>query len=167
MLGPSDLPKVLTRQTCHYHKKTEVPEWYHQQRSCTWCLKSRKGEKGWTICSESFDNQLNTLYITLGFPLTYVIQKLEIPDGTVVYSTFVEECIARAPLIGINYEADTRQFHQLILSSTQGQPSHEWIKPLMRVQNESYPDQVRPMLDLCWLVQSLRDNKLWISSPSA
>ena len=53
-----------------------------------------------------------------------------------MYSTFVEECIARTPLIGINYEADTRQVHQLILLSTQGQPSHEWIKPLMKKINE-------------------------------
>ena len=81
---------------------------------------SFKGEKYWTRWSESFENQLNTLYGTLGVPLTYVIRELEIPDGTVVYSTFVEECIARAPLIGIKYEAYTRQVHQLIPPSTQG-----------------------------------------------
>ena len=52
-----------------------------------------------------------------------------------MYSTFVKECIARAPLIGIKYEANTRQVHQLILSSTQGQPSHEWIKPLTKKTN--------------------------------
>ena len=52
-----------------------------------------------------------------------------------MYSTFVEECIARAPLIGINYEADTRQFHQLILSSTQGKPLHKLIEPLMKKTN--------------------------------
>ena len=67
--------------------------------------------------------------------MTNVIRELEIPDGTVVYSNFVEECFARAPLIGIKYEADTRQIYQLILSSTQGQPSHEWIKPLMKKTN--------------------------------
>ena len=74
-----------------------------------------KVEKDWTRWSEAFENQLNTLYGTLGVPLTYVIRELEIPDGTVVYSTFVEECIARAPLIGIKYEANTLQVHQLIL----------------------------------------------------
>ena len=67
--------------------------------------------------------------------MTYVIRELEIPDGTAVYSTFVKECIARAPLIRIKYEANTLQAHQLILSSTQGQPSHEWIKPLMKKTN--------------------------------
>ena len=83
-----------------------------------------KGEKDWTRCSEAFENQLNNLYGTLGLPLTYVIRELEISDGTAVSSTFVEECIARAPLIGIKYESNTCQVHQLILSSTQGQPSH-------------------------------------------
>ena len=52
-----------------------------------------------------------------------------------MYSTFVKECIARAPLIGIKYEANTRQVHQLILSSTQGKPSHEWIKPFTKKTN--------------------------------
>ena len=67
--------------------------------------------------------------------MTYVTRELKIPDGTAVYSTFVEECIARAPLIGIKYEANTRQVHQLIFSRTQGQPSHKWIKPLMKKTN--------------------------------
>ena len=71
----------------------------------------------------------------MGVPLTNVICELVIPDETTVYSTFFEECIARAPLIGNKYEADTRQFHQLILSGTQGQPSHEWIKYLMKKIN--------------------------------
>ena len=75
------------------------------------------------------------MYGTLGVPLKYVIRELKIPDGAVVYSTFVDEFIARAPLIGIKYEANTRQVHQLILSSTQGQPSHEWIKPLIKKTN--------------------------------
>ena len=47
----------------------------------------------------------------------------------------VEEFIARAPLIRIKYEADTRQVHHLIPLITQGQPSHEWIKPLMNNTN--------------------------------
>ena len=49
-----------------------------------------KGEKDWKRWSEAFENQLNTLYGTLGVPLTDVIRELEIPDGTTVYSTFVE-----------------------------------------------------------------------------
>ena len=69
--------------------------------------------------------------------MTYVIRALEIPDGTVVYSTLVEECIARAPLIRIKYEFDKHQVHQLILSSTQGQPLHKCIKPLMKKTNGS------------------------------
>ena len=67
--------------------------------------------------------------------MTYVISELEIPDGMAVYSTFVEECIARAPLIRIKNEANTYKVHQLILSSTQEQPSHKWIKPLMKNTN--------------------------------
>ena len=77
-----------------------------------------KGKKYWTRWSEAFENQLNTLYSTLGVPLTYVIRELDIPDGTVVYSTFFEECISRAPLIRIKYEADKHQVQSLILSST-------------------------------------------------
>ena len=49
-----------------------------------------KGEKYWTRRSEDFENQLNNIYGTLGVTLTYVIRELEIPDGTVVYSTFFE-----------------------------------------------------------------------------
>ena len=64
--------------------------------------------------------------------MTYVIHELYITDGKTFYSTFVEECIAKAPRIGIKYEANTRQVHQLILSITQGQPSQEWIKTLMK-----------------------------------
>ena len=94
-----------------------------------------KVDKDWTRWSEAFENQLNNLYGTMGVPLTYVIRELEIPDATTVYSTFVEECIAKAPLLGIKYESDTRQFHQLILSITKGQPSQEWIKPLMKKTN--------------------------------
>ena len=78
---------------------------------------------------------MNTLYGTLRVPLTYVIRELEIPDETTVYSPFVEEFIARVPLIRIKYEADTPQVHQLILLSTQGQPSHKLIKPLMKKTN--------------------------------
>ena len=32
-----------------------------------------------------------------------------------MYSTFIEECISRVPLISIKYETDTRQVHQLII----------------------------------------------------
>ena len=68
-----------------------------------------EGEKDWTRWSEAFENQLSTLYGKLRVTLTYVIGELEIPDGTTVYSTFVEGYISRAPLIGIKYEANTRQ----------------------------------------------------------
>ena len=86
-----------------------------------------KVEKYWIRWSEDFENQINTLYGSLGVTLTYVIRELEILDGTAVYYTFVEDCIARAPLIGIKYESDTHQVYQLILSRTQRQPSNEWI----------------------------------------
>jgi len=94
-----------------------------------------QSDKYWTRWPEAFENENNTLYGTLRVPLAYVIRELEIPDGTAVYSTFVEECIARAPITGIKYEADTLQVHQLILSSTQGNPLHEWIKTLMKKTN--------------------------------
>ena len=67
--------------------------------------------------------------------MTYIISALDIPDETTVYYTFVKECISRAPLIGNKFESDTRQFHQLILLSTQGKPLHEWIKPLIKNTN--------------------------------
>ena len=86
----------------------------------------------WTIWSEASENQLNTLYSTFGVPLTYVIHEIEILDETTVYSTFIEDCIARAPFIRNKHEAYTRQVHQLILSCTQGESLHKWIKPLMK-----------------------------------
>jgi hypothetical protein len=71
----------------------------------------------------------------MGVPLSYVIRQDETPKEDAVYNTFVEECIARAPLEGTAFEADARHVHQIILSLTAGEHSEQWIKPLRKEQN--------------------------------
>ena len=94
-----------------------------------------KGEKDWTRWSEAFENMLSTMFGVFNVPLSYVIRELESPIEGATFTTFVEQCVAKSPLTGSKFEADTRQVHQLIVAATQGEPSNEWIKPIHRQQN--------------------------------
>ena len=73
----------------------------------------------------------------LGFnrvPLSYVVR--ENPDPTPkVHDTFVQKCIACAPLSGPHFETDARRVHQLVTSFTQGEILEQWIKMHARKQN--------------------------------
>jgi len=64
-----------------------------------------------------FENMLSTLLGVNGVPLLYVIQEKEEaePEGHI---TFVQKCIACAPLTGPHFGADARKVYQLATSST-------------------------------------------------
>jgi hypothetical protein len=70
-----------------------------------------------------------------GVPLSYVIRKVETPEPGEKYGTFTEECVARAPLKGAAFEADSRQAHQLILALVQGEVAEQWIKPFKKAKD--------------------------------
>ena len=73
---------------------------------------------------------LNTMSGVFNVPLSYVIIDLESPTEGATFTTFVGKCVSKSPLTGSKFEADTRQVHQLIVASTQGEPFNEWIKPI-------------------------------------
>ena len=78
---------------------------------------------------------LNTMFGVFNVPLSYVIRDLESPTAGATFTTFVEKCVAKSPLTGSKFKADTRQVHQLIVAAKQGEPSNKWIKPIHRQQN--------------------------------
>ena len=62
-----------------------------------------------------------------GVPLSYVVREnpKPTPEG---HDTFVQKCIACAPLYGPHFEADARRVHKLSKSFTQGNISEKGIK---------------------------------------
>ena len=83
-------------------------------------LGALKGEKDWTRWYEAFENMLNTMFGVFDVPLSYVIRELESPMEGATFTTFIEKCVAKSPLTGSKFEADTKQVRQLILAATQG-----------------------------------------------
>ena len=70
---------------------------------------------------------LSTILGGNGVPLSYVARENPepIPEG---HGTFVQKCIACAPLTGPHFEADARRVHQLATSFTQVKILEQWIK---------------------------------------
>ena len=93
-----------------------------------------KDDKKWQEWITGFENMLSTLLGVNGVPLLYVIREKEEaePEG---HNTFVQKCIACAPLAGPHFEADARKVHQLATSFTQGETSEQWIKMHVKKQN--------------------------------
>ena len=80
-------------------------------------------------------NQLSILHGISGVPLSYVVREESEDDSETEYETFEEQCIARCPLSGPNFEADAKQVHQLIVSATTGKLAEEWIKTHKKKKN--------------------------------
>jgi len=93
-----------------------------------------KDDKKWQEWITGFENMLSTLLGVNGVPLLYVIREKEEaePEG---HNTFVQKCIACAPLTGPHFEADARKVHQLATSFTQGETSEQWIKMHVKKKN--------------------------------
>ena len=62
---------------------------------------------------------LSTLLGVNGVPLLYVIREKE--EAEPGHNTFVQKCIACAPLTGPHFEADARKVHQLARSFARGE----------------------------------------------
>jgi len=93
-----------------------------------------KDNKKWQEWITGCKNMLSTLLGVSGVPLLYVIREKEKaePEG---HNTFVQKCIACAPLTGPHFEADARKVHQLATTFTQGETSEQWIKRHVKKQN--------------------------------
>ena len=74
-------------------------------------------------------------------PLSYVICENDAPDNKCDYSNFNEQCVARAPLISVFYEADSSTIHQSIISFTNGHPSEDWVKPVEKYKDGHYSEK--------------------------
>jgi len=92
-------------------------------------------ENKWTDWEPKFANYLSTILGINGIPLSYVIRENDGPDITGPHANFSEECVARAPLSGVAYEADRSTVHQALVTFTTGQPSENWIKGTNRAKN--------------------------------
>ena len=90
----------------------------------------RSGRSG----SRDSRTQLSNLLGVNGVPLLYVIREKEEAE-TEGHNTFVQKCIACAPLTGPHFEANARKVHQLATSFTQGETSKQWIKMHVKKQN--------------------------------
>jgi len=93
-----------------------------------------KSERHFMDWKNGFQNMLSSIPGVSGIPLSYVIRDNDEPirDG---HETFIQECIACAPLQGVAFEADARQVHHLAMASVQGETSEQWIKHLKKHQN--------------------------------
>ena len=77
---------------------------------------------------------LSTILGINGVPLSYVVRENLEPTPE-CHETFVQKCIACAPLTGPHFETDPRRVLQLATSFTQGDISEQWIKIHARKQN--------------------------------
>ena len=93
-----------------------------------------KDERKWNNWVVGLENMLSSIPGVRGVPLTYVIRSNVNPDPD-GHDTFVQKCIACAPLDGPHFEADARRVHQLITSFVQGESAEQWIKMHARKQN--------------------------------
>jgi hypothetical protein len=94
-----------------------------------------KDADNWDTWHQATENMLSLIPGVNGVPLSYVIRKVATPEPGEVYGTFTEECVARAPLTGAAFEADSRQAHQLILALVQGEIAEQWIKPFKKAKD--------------------------------
>lgn len=93
------------------------------------------GENVWEKWEAKLNNMLSIQTGIFGVPLAYVIREKVNPDPGTTYDTFMEECIAKAPLQGPKFEADARKVHQIIVSYTTGENAEQWVKPHMKKEN--------------------------------
>ena len=93
-----------------------------------------KDNRKWNEWITVFENMLSKILGVNGVPLSYVVRENPEPplEG---HDTFVQKCIAGAPLTGPHFEAYARRIHQLAKYFTQGEILEQWIKMHSRKQN--------------------------------
>lgn len=89
-------------------------------------------EREWDKWESKFENQLSIMHGVRGVPLLYVIREDEEPSAEATFETFIEESIAKCPLEGPKFEADSKTVHQMVVSNTTGENSEQWIRPLKK-----------------------------------
>ena len=72
-----------------------------------------KDEHKWLEWSKAFVNYLSVIPGINGIPLSYVVHENDEPQDGVDYLTFTEQMIARAPLKGQYFKADSHCVHTL------------------------------------------------------
>ena len=86
-----------------------------------------KKESDWAKWEIGICNMLSILHGINGFPLIYIWREKNHEEGD-TYSSFDQECIAKAPLEGAAYEADAKVGHEIILNLTTGENAEQWIR---------------------------------------
>ena len=94
-------------------------------------------ESKWIDWETKFVNYLSMQVSINVIPLSYIVRENDNPpvEGTIVYTSFVKQTVACAPLTGNYYEADQDEVHQALVSYTAGNPSENWIKSVARYHN--------------------------------
>lgn len=92
-------------------------------------------ETKWKEWEEKFINYLRLHLGSSGIPLSYVIRENDLPDTTTVFTDFIQQTVANAPLNGEHFEADKLTVFNFIVSFTTGKNSGDWVKPTVRHQN--------------------------------
>ena len=91
-----------------------------------------KDERKWPEWEKAFINYLSVIPGVNGIPLSYIVQEVADPEEGVEYDTFNERMIARAPLTGQYYLADSRRVHNLLTGYVQGEQTEGWIRSIAR-----------------------------------
>jgi hypothetical protein len=96
-----------------------------------------KDERKWPEWEKAFvSNYLSVIPGVNGIPLSYVVQEEENPAEDIIYDTFNERMINRAPLTGQYYIADARRVLNLLYGYLQGDENTEsWIRSIARFQD--------------------------------
>jgi hypothetical protein len=93
-----------------------------------------KDEAAWDKWEQGVLTLFSIKHGVNGVPIGYVVQEVEHTEGD-EYTSFVEECIARAKLEGPEFEADARSVHHTLQSLTVGQNAEHWLRELGRKNN--------------------------------
>ena len=94
-----------------------------------------KDERKWPEWEKAFINYLSVIPGVNGIPLAYIVRAATDPEEGVEYETFNERMIARAPLTGQYYLADTRRVHNLLTGYVQGEQTESWIRGIAKHQD--------------------------------
>jgi hypothetical protein len=94
-----------------------------------------KDERKWPEWEKAFVNYLSVIPGVNGVPLSYIVREAAEPEEGIDYETFNERLIARAPLEGQYYLADSRRVHNLLTGYLQGELSESWIRNIAKYQD--------------------------------
>ena len=94
-----------------------------------------KDEKDWEAWLTGLQTTLTLMRGVTDVPLLYVIRDDITPLEGVEYESFDEECIAKAPLTGPAFNADSRSVHLVIKPLIVGENAEQWIQSGFKKKN--------------------------------